>query len=127
MGPATIGFIVGIALFVLGAAYRAGRQDAEARAARAEEIRKAAIEEGQANHPEPEQLPQQKNYSPKGKSMPKPVFLPTPAESLLEEDPVIEWKPVAVIEDGVLDWDSTDANAVYANPKTGELIEYGHK
>lgn len=130
MNPAMLGLIIGLAVFLLLASKRSGERTEAARRDAAEKIQAAAIAEAQEK--EPDTLPQvataATKYVPKGDKMKKPVFLPTEAPSLLQEDPVVPWEPVAIIdEDGLIDWDKTEANAVYMNPATGELIEYGHK
>lgn len=132
MSAGLIGVLLAVLGFVIIGAYRVGKNVGHEEGMKAENARlRALVEADEAEEaPKPAKLPSQpeKKYQPKGQKMPKPVFLPTEADSLLEEDPVVAWAPVAIIdEDGIIDWDKTEANAVYANPKTGELIEYGHK
>lgn len=154
MTPVIIGIIIGVVLFSLGAAYNRGKDDGAAVGAAAEKARLLALaeaEEGAQHAPagpktskskpkapklsklQPEDegswsADPEQPYKVKGDKMPKPVFLPTPADSTLEEDPVIPWEPVKLTDDeGVINWDNTEANAVFLNPKTGEFVEFGSK
>lgn len=128
MNPAILGVVIAIVIFLILAGKRSGERTEQARQKAAQELAaKVAAEEEEA---QVDALPKvaATTYKPKGQKMPKPVFLPTPAASSLDEDPVVPWEPVAVLDDeGVIDWDKTEANAVFLNQATGELIEYGQK
>lgn len=91
-----IGVIIGIVVSII-AMRRIGSDRAElAEEAAARLAANAAAEaEDQKNNPPLAslQIPTKK-YQPKGQAMPKPVFLPTEAPTLLEEDPVVEWVPI---------------------------------
>lgn len=117
----SLGVVLGIGVWLLMAISSAAKKNRDAKTAAAEaKTRAEAEEESKKSQP--------MKYKPLGNKMKKPVFLPTEADSLLEEDPVIAWEPTQVVDaDGVVDWDKTEAGAVFLNPKTGELFEYGHK
>lgn len=120
-----LGLVLGAGVWLIGAVFIAAKQNRDATKA-AEEAKVRAEAEKEAKQEKLKAGP--KKYQPLGNKMKKPVFLPTEADSLLDEDPVVEWQPVSLVDDeGVIDWEKTQANAVYMNPATGELIEYGHK
>lgn len=104
-----LGIALGIGAWLFGATFIAAKQNRDALKAAAEaRTRAEAEEESKKSQP--------MKYKPLGNKMKKPVFLPTEADSLLQEDPMIEWQPVQLGE-----------TSAYMNPETGEVVELGQE